>query len=66
MSIIEIADTVDALRKAKDDLVEAFKNPSEYESFLGMMAILSDECAAFHALFEEEALKHPTPEGAEW
>ena len=60
MIATKILDIIDALQEAKQALVEAFqeaKDGEEDEEYLGAFAILSDECLAFHQLYEKENLR---------
>ena len=69
MNIIEVWETIEALRKAKAEMVQAFQNAKdgeENETHLGVLAILACECAEYHELYQKEAAELPEPEGAEW
>lgn len=66
MTILDIWNTIEALRTAKDALQEAMTSAQDDETYLGAFEILADECAEFSALYEEESRKLPELECAEW
>jgi hypothetical protein len=66
MNAFELIAAIEAIQKAKEDLTEAIQNAAADEEFLGALAILSDECAEFHELYEKESQKLPKLRGAAW
>lgn len=69
MGINEIFDIIKALQAAKNALEEAFQDAKEGrddETYLGALAILAEECAEYHAIYEKEAAELPELEGVEW
>ena len=69
MNTLELCEVVEALRKAKAEISEAFDNVKEGregETFLGMLGILSEECREFCELYEKEEQNSPKLEGVEW
>lgn len=66
MNILEICDTIEAVRKVKDILEEAFKDNKEEDDYIGTLALLAKECGEYCKLYEEKAAEIPEPEGVEW
>lgn len=65
MNAFELMATIEAIQKAKEVLAEAFTGAAD-DDFLGALAILADECADFHQLYEKASAELPKLRGAAW